>query len=83
MTKNTIYSKHFNKLLVRYDLNKILIDNGLFRVLFGRDDDNLSPSVVSLMRQLDIDRRAFVSLMLVNTNFRTIRAIQEVLSSLI
>lgn len=53
------------------------------RALFGREDDIITSSVTSLMRALNIDRRAIISLMLDNTNFRTIRAIQEVLSQLI
>lgn len=54
-----------------------------FRVLFGREDDDLTASIVSLMRALNIDRRTFVSLMINDKSFRTLRAIQEVLSSLI
>lgn len=53
------------------------------RALFGREDDNISSSVVSLLRALNIDRKTIISLMLDSTNFKTIRAIQEVLSTLI
>ncbi|XP_025406850.1 proteasome assembly chaperone 3-like [Sipha flava] len=53
------------------------------KALFGREDDNLTSHIVSLMLALNVDRRAIVSLMLSNTSFRTIRAIQEVLSSMI
>ncbi|VVC33391.1 Proteasome assembly chaperone 3 [Cinara cedri] len=54
------------------------------QVLFGREDDNLTSMVVSLMRAINIDRRAIISLMLDNTyTIRTIRAIEEVLSKLI
>lgn len=53
------------------------------QVLFGRDDDSVSSSVVSLMRKLDVDRRTIISLMLVDSsNFRTLRAVQKILSLL-
>lgn len=61
----------------------IIISFSFLRALFGRDDDHVNTCVVNLMRALNVDRRAIVSLMLDNTSFRTIRAIQEVLSHLI
>jgi len=54
-----------------------------FRVLFGRDDENLSTSVISLLRSLKVDRRTIISLMIGNTNFRTLRAIKVVLKTLL
>jgi len=53
------------------------------RVLFGREDDNQTSSIVSLMRALNVNSRTIVSLMIENTNFRTLRAVQQVLSTLI
>lgn len=53
------------------------------RVLFGRDDDNQTSSIVSLMRALNVNSRTIISLMIENTNFRTLRAVQQVLSTLI
>jgi len=53
------------------------------QTLFGREDDNLTSLVASLMRALKVDRRAIISLMLDNTSLRVVRAIQEVLLSLI
>jgi len=53
------------------------------RVLFGRDDDYQISSIVSLMRALNVNSRTIISLMIENTNFRTLRAVQQVLSTLI
>jgi len=52
-------------------------------VLFGRDDNTQTSNIVSLMRALKVDCRTIISLMLNNTNFRTLRAVQQVLSNLI
>lgn len=64
---------------VNYNIFEIFFD----RAIFGREDENLTASVVSLIRALDVNCRTIVSLMLDNTSFRTIRAIREVLSSMI
>ncbi|XP_050538455.1 proteasome assembly chaperone 3-like [Daktulosphaira vitifoliae] len=53
------------------------------KVLFGCEDENLTAGVASLLRALNIDRRVIICLMLENSNFRTIRAIQEIISNLI
>ncbi|XP_008181392.1 uncharacterized protein LOC103308918 [Acyrthosiphon pisum] len=53
------------------------------KVLFGREDDNQTSSIVSLMRALNVNSKTIISLMIENTNFRTLRAVQQVLSTLI
>jgi len=64
---------------------KIVMNNFsvYLRVLFGREDDILISSIVSLMRALNINSNTIISLMIENTNFRTLRAVQQVLSTLI
>jgi len=52
------------------------------KVLFGVDNDTQTSSIVSLMRGLNIDCKTIISLMINNNNFRTLRAIEQVLSSL-
>ncbi|KAL4112160.1 hypothetical protein QTP88_015998 [Uroleucon formosanum] len=53
------------------------------KVLFGREDDNQTSSIISLMRALNVNNKTIISLMIDNTNFRTLRAVQQVLSTLI
>ncbi|XP_015367359.1 PREDICTED: uncharacterized protein LOC107164156 [Diuraphis noxia] len=63
-----------------YSLEEQVYD---IKVLFGREDDNQISSIVSLMRALNINSNTIISLMIENTNFRTLRAVQQVLSTLI
>ncbi|CAH1720938.1 unnamed protein product [Aphis gossypii] len=69
--------------LVKPDFNSPEDQAYDIKALFGRDDDKQTSSIVSLMRGLNIECRTIISLMIENINFRTLRAIQQVLSTLI
>jgi hypothetical protein len=69
--------------LVKQDCSTLEEQGYDIKVLFGREDDNQTSSIISLMRALNVNSRTIISLMIENTNFRTLRAVQQVLSTLI